>query len=309
MQPPIAPPSAPGVKKPGMYQLPLDQYVRDPAPAPSLSASLAHLMLSRSPRHCWQAHPRLNTGWQADHNDAAEVGTIAHALLLENDRSRVVIVNEKDWRKKEAQEQRLRARGEGKLPILAASFARIEAMVEAARARLAASEELDLSTLTLVERTFIWEEHGLWLRARPDWISEDRRILVDYKTAENAEPDTWARGPLFRYGLDLQAALALRGAAEVAKPKDGAHAVFVFAVQETEPPYALSLISLSPAYQHFAERRLATAIARFRYCLENSAWPPYSSHIAYVEPPGWATLQWEERQIVDDGRPIAEQML
>ena len=42
------------------------EYHADPAPEPSLSRSLAHTLLTRSPRHAWQAHPRLNPAWLPD---------------------------------------------------------------------------------------------------------------------------------------------------------------------------------------------------------------------------------------------------
>jgi hypothetical protein len=71
------------VTRPGFYKMPLVDYVGDPAPRPSLSASIAHHLISRSARHAWHAHPRLNPLWAPDGTDATEFGTIAHAILLE----------------------------------------------------------------------------------------------------------------------------------------------------------------------------------------------------------------------------------
>lgn len=43
-----------------IIRLPSAEYHADPAPEPSLSATLAKLLISRSPRHAWMASPRLN---------------------------------------------------------------------------------------------------------------------------------------------------------------------------------------------------------------------------------------------------------
>lgn len=295
------------ITNPGIYtDVPMAEYIRDPAPKPSLNAGVAHLLLTRSAWHAWYAHPRLNPNWTNGTTDAAELGTVAHALLIDNTRDGVAVVNAKDWRTKDAKAQRAAARATGKTPILASTMATVEAMVESARAHLGRAE-FDWATLTERERTVVWSDNGQWLRSRPDWLSFDSAVMVDYKTTGAvAEPDAWARGPMYHMGYDLQAALAIRGL--MALKPEIKEPVFVFAVQETEPPYAMSLVTLSPAYLDFAKRRLGNAINAFRYCLENDRWPSYTGRLAYVDPPGWATMAWEIEHADDDGRPIAEQL-
>src|SRR5262245_50563917 len=68
---------------PGIYDIPLAEYLADPCPAPSLSASIAHILLSQSPRHAWEAHPRLNPHYEPEEAEAFDLGTAAHAYLLE----------------------------------------------------------------------------------------------------------------------------------------------------------------------------------------------------------------------------------
>lgn len=97
--------------------LPIADYIRDPAtPGPSLSASLAHVLLTKSPRHCFELHPRLSPAWEPDESDAGQIiGTVTHALLLEDDRSRVVIVEADDWKKKENYTKKAEALAAGDL--------------------------------------------------------------------------------------------------------------------------------------------------------------------------------------------------
>ena len=291
-------------------RIPLADYVRDPAPAPSLNAGVAHTLLTRSARHAWMEHPKLNPAYFHDDSEASDLGSIAHSLLLEGDRSRIVVVPADDWRTKAAKQMRDDARATGKLPILAHKMEAVEAMVDAAGVAIRESELADVLADARVEQTMVWQEAGVWLRSRPDWISADGRVLVDYKThGGSAEPDAWARGPLLSMGYDLQAAIGLRGAAAHFQPREP---VFVFVVQETEPPYAVSFVGLAPQFVAFADQKLGVAIERWGYCLETNRWPGYPSRIAWAEAPTWATYQFGERQAiaaaVDDGRPLAEQL-
>ena len=154
----------------GQWVIPLDEYIRDPAPAPSLSAGIAHRLLSQSPQHAWLAHPRLNSNWRPDSNEAAEIGTIAHALLLEGDGSRVVQVHADDWRSKAARSSRDAIRQAGRLPVLANKLYDIVDMVEHAKRQLATSELGDILAPGAgdIEQTFLWQEDDVWHRSRPD---------------------------------------------------------------------------------------------------------------------------------------------
>lgn len=279
--------------------LPILDYVKDPAPAPSLSASLAHVLLTRSPKHAWLASPRLSGTCELEEYDAKKiVGTVAHALLLEGDRSRVVTIEADSFQSKAARALRDEALLSGKLPVLAERMADVDAAVEAARAQLAVTELPDLFTGGHAERTMIWQDGGVWYRSRPDWISADGTVLADLKTTSTAEPDAWARGPLLGYEFDLQATLALCGADALL---GSAERTFIFVVLEVTPPYGLSLVGLTPAYRTFAASKLDRAAAIWRECLATSHWPGYPTRVAWAEPPSWATYRWDERLLRDDG--------
>lgn len=274
--------------------LPIMEYVRDPAPKPSLSASVGHTLLTKSPRHAWMRHARLNAQWEPDPSDASDLGTICHALLLENDESRVVVVDHNDWRTNAAKEKRDAARAEGKLPLLVAKWAEVQMMVLAARAALADSELAGIAVEASIERTFVWEEDGAWCRCRPDLQSKDGRILLDYKsTAGSAEPDAWSRGLLLSMGYDIQAAFGLRAANALLGPDDRK---FVFMVQEVAPPYACSFVGLDPQFVIFADAQFNAALALWKACLAENKWPGYSPRIAWASPPEWAVYRFGERE-------------
>ena len=280
-----------------MLTLPLADYVRDPAPTPSLSASLAHLLLTRSAQHAWLAHPKLNPAWKPAAAEAMDIGTIAHALVLENDASRIVVIDAADWRTTAAKAARDEARAAGKLPVLTARRDSIFEMVTRARAAIAESELAAAFADGQPEQTLVWQDDGVWCRCRPDWLTTDRRVAIDYKTtAGSAEPKAWARGPLLAMGYDLQAAFGLRGIQAVCQPRDCA---FVFMVQEIEPPYAVSFVGLAPAFVAFAEQKRAAAVRLWAACLQDNRWPGYPLRVAWAEPPKWAESQWSEQNALD----------
>ena len=271
--------------------IPLTEYVKDPAPEPSLNASIATMLLTSTPAHALMAHPRLSSQLERDESSRLDLGTIAHGLLLENDSSRVVVIEADDWRTKAAKDQRDEAREVGRVPILAKDYEIVQAMVTAAQSAIAASEVAADFTAAIPEQTLIWKEADIWLRCRPDKATPDWRVVFDYKTcAGTAHPAVWAKSAMVRYGYDIQGALNLRGVKALTK---ATRTTFVFLVQEIEPPYVLSIVSLAPAWTKLADDKLRVAMSIWQGCLRKNEWPGYPSRIAYVEPPAYAQMEWD----------------
>ena len=254
--------------------VPLAEYVADPAPSPSLSSGIAHAILEDSPLHAFWKHPRLNPHYQHDHKTAFDLGTVAHAVLLEGDYKKIAVVAKAtDWRTKEAKDTRDEARAAGMIPILVEQMSEVELMVEESQRAIAESE---LATVFTPEGgdsevTLIWEENGVWCRSRPDRMSKDRRILVDYKTTgASAEPNAWTKGPMIGNGCDLQAALGLRGMTALS---GGRNTQFIFIVQENYAPYAVSFVGFGEQFKLYADVRVERALKIFKRCQNNNEWP------------------------------------
>lgn len=270
------------------------EYHADPSPIPSLSASIAELLVNRSPLHAWERHPRLNPNYVEEISGRFDIGTVAHALLLEGI-DRMEICSFDDWRTKAAKEQRDAVRSSGKIPILVAQADRIICMVEAAKGAFAACPDLAGYRLDsgMAEQTLRWTEGETRLRCRPDWMPADRRVIVDAKfTATSANPEAFAR-QIIGMSYDMRASFYLRGNRATGGPEDGK---YLFLVQETEPPYATSIIGMPPAFIAMGDEKVEAAIALWRQCMSTNEWPGYPSRICYVEPPAWAMSQWAERQ-------------
>lgn len=270
---------------PGIYpDISLDAYIADPAPEPSLNASTAHALLTQSPFHAWLQHPKLNPDHEREDNSRAELGTIAHALLMEGDNSKVVIVQADDWRTKAAKEKRDEARAASKLPILEKHYETVQQMVLSCECALAESEVADDWAGAASEQTLLWQEGNIWFRSRPDKLTTDCRVAFDYKTTGSAHPSDFLR-TLINSGYDLQAVLGLRGLKALRPEVE--EATFVFVVQEIEPPFAVSLISLAPEFLSVARARLQLAIDVWTRCRTKNDWPGYPRRIAYLDPPGY----------------------
>ena len=298
------------IDRPGIYTVSAAEYHQDPCIAPSLSASIAHILLTQSAWHAWWAHPRLNSAYQPQEDEKFDLGTAAHAYLLEGE-SGFVIVEASDWRTKAAREARAVARAAGKIPLLADRWGDVQGMALAAREQLAKHEDAPRPLADgKAEQTLVWQENGLWCRARLDWLHDDHRMIDDYKTTgASANPDVWTRA-LFGAGHDVQAAFYLRGL----KALTGITAAFRFIVQETFTPYALSVIGLAPDALALAERKVQYALTLWRHCIELGEWPGYPRQTCWATAPAWEEARWGEQEyrqkatIVDDGRPLADQL-
>jgi hypothetical protein len=90
------------ITEPGLYEgVPETVYHADPVePGPSLSSSIAKLLVTRSPRHAWHEHPRLRKAKALEveaPSKAMDIGTAAHKLILGRGRD-IVEITADDYR-------------------------------------------------------------------------------------------------------------------------------------------------------------------------------------------------------------------
>lgn len=299
-----------GADTPGLYSLSAETYHADPCAVPSLSTSIAKLLVDRSPRHAWFAHPRLNPAHEREERDIFDLGSVAHSRML-GDPKPLAVIDAPDWRTKDAREARDAARAAGKLPILAANMERVDAMVTAVRAQLAGhAEASDAFTDGRPEQTLIWQERGVWCRARLDWLPAGGRVFDDFKsTSGAAHPDAWGARQFFDTGADLQAAFYRRGIRAVLGISDP---VFRFVVAELDPPHALCVMQPGPDVLAIADRKVDVALDLWRHCLRHNRWPGYPSRTCHIELPTYRETAWllrEEREEAIGDREAMFRML
>jgi hypothetical protein len=278
--------------KPGIYKFTAEQYHADPAPTASLSSSIAKILLDQTPQHAWMAHPRLNLQYEKREAPAFDLGSAAHMLLLEGREDRIVRVQADDWRTKAAKEERDNARANGQFPVLERQFGDMQNMVTVAKAYMDSTELCDIFRNAIAdettEQTVLWQERNLWYRCRPDLMSADGKIVLDYKSTASAQPDFVAR-QIARMGYDTQACFYKRGI----KAVTDIDPAFVFLFQEVEEPYACSLIGMSNAYIELGASKVNRAVNIWEKCVVENNFPGYSNKIMYAEPKDWDLTQEE----------------
>jgi len=288
---------------PGIYrEFPIADYYADPAPTPSLTQSLAKIIIERSPLHAWHAHPRLNPEFERDDPTKYDVGNVAHALMIGRGKDLVVLDTFDDWRTNDAKRRREEAREEGKLAVLGKHFHLAERMTQAARVQLAARREIEAFRNGSGEVMTIWKENGIWLRQLIDWLTDDHLTFCDYKTTgESAAPHVLGR-KMAADGWHIQAAMAERGLLAL-DSKSAGRRRYLFIVQETDPPYALNVVQIGEAALTMGRKMLNYAIDAWTACTASGTWPAYPPEIVRPEFPGWAETEWLNRETEHSERP------
>lgn len=259
---------------------------------PTLSSGVANLLVARSPLHAWTAHPRLNPHWRpGEATRAMDVGRAIHALVLEGAHGRIAPLPFQDYKSKDARAYRDEARASQKIPLLVPDLEQAHETVAGLAVQLAPTELASAMLEGETEMTLLWQEGRVWCRARLDWVSRDRDLVVDLKTTENGEPNAYLRRML-QLGGDVQCAFYCRGIERLT----GRAPKFVELVVEKDPPYAVSQVGLDPAWMAFAMSKVESAIAMWADCLESNHWPSYSTRVCYGQLPAYAAAQWEERE-------------
>lgn len=265
---------------------------------PALSASIAHLLVSKSALHAWHQHPRLNPNYQQTESAEFDYGRAAHAVLLEGTESGLVVIEADDWRKKDAQALRDAARADRKTPLLVKQMHRVRAMVKAAQAYVAASELAGVFDNGEPEHSLKWKEGATLCRGRTDWISADRTLVLDYKTTVSANPSSFVNMAA-AYGYTMQEAFYRRGV----KAVYGREPRFVFLLQEKDAPYACSLVAFDPAMQEMGDRQAQYALALWGHAMATGEWHGYPRRVAHLEPPAWYTARvegWATDEVLEE---------
>lgn len=294
------------ILQPGIhFDVSAADYHADPAPEPSLSSSIAKVLLEKSPRHAWHQHPRLNTAQDEASTPTRpmEIGTAVHALLLGRG-GKVVVIAGDAYTKKDAQAARAAAYAAGECPILEADLAKAEAIVAAAREQLAEAGIADQFDQGAPEAVLIWQDRaGPWCRAMVDWlfIGKGTATIVDIKTSSTSispfgDALAWKVADM---GYDVSAAFYERGLATL-RPDLAGRINFRHLWIEMDEPHSLAVSELAVGNQTQAHKMVAAAIGIWRDRLAAGTdarhWP--RQPVLIPEPiirPGRSFDHWNER--------------
>ncbi len=233
--------------RPGIYPaFDAAEYHADPCPTPSLSASLAKIILAQSPAHARLKHPKLNprlrTGDEKHDNDR-EIGSAYHAMFL-GQGAEVVTIEASDWKKPSIRDERDALQSEGKIVLLAHQADTVTAMIEAASHQLVDRGYGTAFDAGSAETCLICSVGPDWFRRLVDWYTPT--MIWDAKTTgASAAPDEVSR-LMFSQGWPIDAAMT-DFILNVIDPETAGRREYLYMIQENYAPYALTVVRMSEA--------------------------------------------------------------
>lgn len=286
--------------KPGIHlDMSAATYFADPCIEPSLTQSIAKILIDRSPAHARLEHPRLNPEFHEpfEYEKAFAIGNAAHKLMIGRGKE-VCIIEANDFRTNEAKATRDKAITDGYVPILAKHLKQAHELVKAAR------EQLDLIGLDLAfkegagEVVLMWQEDGIYLRSMIDWQCPDH-IYYDLKSSGLSAAPHSVPSVMASAGWPIQAAFQERGL-DVLDLASAGRRIFLFVMIENSPPYALTVHEMSEAVMTIGRKQVDHAVRIWRRCMESGEWPAYPPLVNVPEMPGYAEAKWLAREVAEE---------
>lgn len=271
-------------------------YHCDHGDQPTLSSTIARILVNRTPAHAWAAHPKLNPDYVPTFSDATDMGTAVHQLLLRDDR--VDIWDYPDWRTKEAREAKKTSQMNGRVALLRHKWEEAQSVCDHVNKQIVALN-VDPTPFTQgqAEHTIRFTANGANCRSMLDWLRNDHTYIDDLKTTGlSADPHVWGR-KLFGMGYDIQAAFYSRAV----EAEYGVTPGFRWVVVETKPPYPVSIVTLSSEAMDKARAKVDAAIQIWNECMASGEWPAYSRELHTADLPPWEKDLWAE---VDPGEEV-----
>lgn len=279
--------------KPGLYT---DAAIRaayhdDPCPEPSLSRSVAKVILERTPGHAKAIHPRLNPQAEEEEAEKFDLGTAAHAILLKAG-SEIAVIDAKDWKKDATKLARDIARGEGKVPLLKHQANRAYEMAAAVRAQLPNFDE----TANILDDGES-EVVGAWVDPIAGWsrIMVDRLLpdltMWDIKTtAKPLSVENLSR-LMSGGGMEWTHAWYERGIAALFPDMKG-RVKYNFLFIENREPFAIMPARLSNSAIAKGRANVDLACRAWARAKASDNWPMFHGATETIEYPPWAVAEW-----------------
>lgn len=289
------------IDNPGIYQ-DFDEaaYFADPCPSPSLTQSIAKILIDQSPAHARRAHPRLTPGVvEAEpYVRAKAIGNAAHKIMT--GRGRELAIGKFDsFKTGAAREFRDEQQAAGKLVILAEDNETAHKMVFAAQGQIKGLGLLHafdaIHHPKNGEVVIAAKIEDVWLRSLVDWMHSPTE-LWDYKTTGSSVAPHAVPALMASAGWPIQAAMQER-ILDAIDPDNAGRRTFYFVAQENYEPYALTVHRMTEGTMTMGRKMLTHAESIWRACMQHGHWPLYPPIIHTPEYPGWKETQWLNREV------------
>lgn len=220
-------------------------------------------------------------------SSAMEIGTALHCKVLEGDETfnaNYVLKPEgislatkegKEWKASIGRKKALTEGGKDD------SWNAVHGMTESLR-KLAWFDESQADYRKFNELSIYWDWNEIPCKARLDRLLVGDGIVLDLKTTDSVDSDTFVKKVIsFKY--DFQAAFYAK-AAEIAFQKPFQ---FIFVAVERKAPYTVDLFQVSDKMMDEAMGNCGIALSRLKTCLSSDEWPNKEPVIHQINYPVW----------------------
>lgn len=223
----------------------------------------------------------------SEQKEAYDVGTLAHALILEGNLDHLIkLVPFDSYRSNAAKQARDDALNDGLIPINESEEeSKLGAVYRMRDAVMAHPIAKELFTGHQPEVSIFWEQEGVQMKARIDAMKPN--IWADLKTVADPSPGE-VRKQISNYGYYIQEEHYLTGGEIVT----GFRPDWYFATVGKSEPHSVSIHKMAPAAQEKARARISFAITRYKHAIEHG-WPGYTAIYEQDLTP------WESRKTED----------
>jgi hypothetical protein len=249
--------------------------------------SKSHLdQVAKSPLHYWARYLDPNRV-VPEPTPAMAIGSAVHTHVLELDQWDARYVSAPDGidrrtKAGKAEWEAFTAAATGRTVLPKADADLVMRMAQSVFSHPAAAMLLALPGKA--ETTQMWTDAatGLECKCRPDWLTDDGRLLVDLKTTEDASRGFAKSIAQWRY--HVQASWYLDGIEQATgtRPEQ-----FLFLCVEKKAPYAVAVYAADAEMIAAGAQTAARDLDVLATCKAAGAWPGYSDQIEPISLPPW----------------------
>lgn len=244
--------------------------------------------IAKSPAHFryWKDHPQEDT-------PSLLFGRAAHKYMLEKDefKTEFAVAPNVDRRTKEGKElwAKFVEENNDKDIISVDDMQKIEEMYEALystpfiKTLLSGKKELSFFAKD--------EETGEIMKCRPDCITEFKgaKILIDYKTTDNADSDDF-----MKQAIKLMYDMQLAYYEDILEKVTGEEYAVIFIAQEKNAPYCVNILEANSYFMQSGRDMYRTMLDRYAECKKTNNWYGYiKGEINTLGLPNWLQKQYE----------------
>lgn len=307
--------------KPQIVEMSDAEYHNDPHDLPSLSASIAHMLTSKSAAHAYEAHPKLG-GRPFEPSSEMDFGSLCHAVLIGAGGERIKTVRAAtdlhtgsgakkqlrymageaftDWKMGAAQDARDEIRAAGNIPVLQRDIDAAQTLAIAARRQFKPEWLIASPEQHRREAVLLWHEtarNGMSVpcRAKLDLLSVERGLIEDLKCPDSAHPKKVAKH-VETYGSHVQYAAYVSALGAIVPALVG-RVRYSWVFCETSRPYCVLRRHPAGSLRQLGEALWLTAVNRWAECLDSDRWPGYDDEDRGIEASHFAMQELIESEL------------